>query len=387
MHILRPCVTVSVWNTFHSPHLVAGLEKAGFRVSYQDSTKCPKVCDSFFVNNPARLLNALARRRLLPANPAHSLARIFIDFRGSSFVKKTTAFWGWSGCSLSGLKAARAAGKPAILERGSSHCIWQKDCVAKEHIRLGLPLSELSNQAQLNYDLEEYKAADVICIPSRFVRDTFLDKGIAPEKLFVNPYGVDFPFWSAGPHNRGGEGPLTFLWVASLMPRKGIAILLEAWRKAALRDARLVLVGPVSHSVKPLLRHLPAGVEIKPALNYFGVRKEMSRAHAYVLPSFEEGMARSVLEAAAAGLAPMITYETGATDILTVDRDAWVLPAGNSDAWAETFREVAKAPDECNRRGKAEQEAVQPYSWEAYGQRAAELLNKMLTLPCPTISA
>lgn len=370
----QPIVTVSVWNDFWSLHLVAALSRAGWGVDYHNTKKQLTACKKYIRNYPAALFNRLGAEGILSESFAYSISRKLVDHKSGKLAKQSQAFWGWSGCSLSGLKAARAAHKPAILERGSSHCVWQRERIAEEYARLHLPINELSTPTEIQYDLAEYEAADTICIPSRFVRDTFLQKGIAPEKLFVNPYGVDFAFWSAGPANRNAGGPFTFLWVAALMPRKGIAVLLEAWRKAGIHDARLVLVGPISRSVRPMLRQLPAGVEIKPAMDSLGVRLEMSRAHAYVLPSFEEGMARSVLEAAAAGLAPLITYETGATDILVPEQDAWVLPAGDSEVWAEALRSAANSPGECLRKGRAAQKSVRPFSWEAYGERAALLL-------------
>jgi ABC-type polysaccharide/polyol phosphate export permease len=50
------------------------------------------------------------------------------------------------------------------------------------------------------------------------VKRTFLEKGIPEDRLFINPYGVDFDFWSAGGDCKEREkAPFTFLWVAALM--------------------------------------------------------------------------------------------------------------------------------------------------------------------------
>ena len=85
-------------------------------------------------------------------------------------------------------------------------------------------------------------------------------------------------------------------------------------------------------------------------------------------------MARSVLEAAAAGLPVIITKETGATDILKNNRDGWVVPSGDVATLADTMKQIASDPTEARKRGAAAQAAVKPFTWDAYGARAAKLL-------------
>ena len=270
--------------------------------------------------------------------------------------------------------AAKSEGKTAILERGSTHCCWNIRKVTAVYNKLGFPLDEIADEQQILYDLKEYETADIICVPSKFVYQTFIENGVPADKLYINPYGVDYSFWSQCETHSTAPGPFTFLWVATLMPRKGIAVLLEAWKKADMKNARLVLVGGVATSVIPLIKTLPRGVELKSFLDHKAVRTEMARSQAYILPSFEEGMARSVLEAAAAGLPVIITKETGATDILKNNRDGWVVPSGDVATLADTMKQIASDPTEARKRGAAAQAAVKPFTWDAYGARAAKLL-------------
>jgi starch synthase len=372
-------VTISVWNEFWSSHLAAGLHSAGLKVIHQSTTRQKSPCGQFVRNIPATVLNHMAFREILPANFAFKRSRDFIDSGGARLSKKSKVFWGWSGCSLKGLKTAKSERKPAILERGSTHCSWNVEKVSGEYKRLGLPQSEIASPAEIQYDLKEYQIADRICIPSQFVFNTFLEKGIPEDRLFINPYGVDFDFWSARDDAKQREkASFTFLWVAALMPRKGIAILLDAWRKANLKDARLLLVGGVSKSIKHLLKNLPPSITLIPFMDHKSVRQLMSESHAYVLPSFEEGMARSVLEAGAAGLPVLITEETGATDIFKDGRDGWVVPSGDSDHLAQLLTQIHKCPDLARDMGLSAQNSVRPYTWRAYGERAAIFLKTLL---------
>lgn len=372
-------VTISVWNDFHSPPLVAGLHNAGIQTVHHTTARQKAPCARFIRNIPASALNHLAFRGVLPPRLAHSWSRRVVDEHGALLAQKSKAFWGWGGCSLKGLKKARDLRKSAILECGSTHCVWQKNQVEKEYQRLGLRMDELSTDQELAYGIAEYALADRICVPSRFVFNTFLEMGISESKLFLNPYGVDYAFWSKCDRSKRANEPFTFLWVAALMPRKGIAVLLEAWRKVSIPDARLVLVGGASPSIQPLLRDLPSNVVLKSFLDHSAIREQMSRAHVYVLPSFEEGMARSVLEAAAAGLPVLITKETGATDLLQDGKASRVVPSGDVDSLAQALRDFYINSASAFEMGRQARESVKLNTWDSYGHRAAIFLKKMLS--------
>lgn len=371
-------VTVSVWNDFWSPHLVAGLQQNGFDVTHHTTSRQKKTCTRFIQNTPAALLNQLAFRHLVPSKPAFGLSRFLVDKKGERLARETDAFWGWSSCSLEGIRRAARRKIPAILEHGSSHARWRTQRMAAELRNFGLNKDSDTSPSKLSYEKEEYRLATRICIPSRFVWGTFRDMGVPEEKLFVNPYGADIDFWSQAQHHRRENRPITFLWVAAVMPRKGIRVLLEAWKLAALKNCRLVIIGGIDPLVRPLMAGLPENIELRQFLDHESIRREMEKSHAYVLPSFEEGMARSVLEAGAAGLPLIITEETGATDIFKDGRDGWVVPSGNVDALIEALRAVASDPVKAASRGRQASASVLPYSWKAYGVRAAEFLKGLL---------
>lgn len=376
--VFHSSITVSAWNDFWSPHLVAGLQRNGFDVTHHTTARQRTACTRFIQNIPAALLNQSAFRHLLPSKPAFGLSRFLVDKKAARLAGKTDAFWGWSSCSLAGIRRAAWREIPAILEHGSSHAQWRTQRMAAELRNFGVSKDLDTNPSKLTYDKEEYRLATRICIPSRFVWGTFRDMGVPEEKLFVNPYGANIDFWSqAQPHQRENR-PITFLWVAAVMPRKGIRVLLEAWKHAALKQSRLVIIGGIDPLVRPLLADLPDNVELRQFLDHEAIRQEMEQSHAYVLPSFEEGMARSALEAGAAGLPLIITEETGATDIFKDGRDGWVIPSGEVDALVDTLRRVATNPEEAATRGRHAAKSVAPYTWEAYGNRAAEFLKGLL---------
>jgi glycosyltransferase involved in cell wall biosynthesis len=87
---------------------------------------------------------------------------------------------------------------------------------------------------------QEMQLADVVLAPSAFVRDTILahlDKPVA-----LAPYGVDVDAWAPAADVRATADRLTFLFAGQIAVRKGIPLLLDAWKAANLRSASLRLV-------------------------------------------------------------------------------------------------------------------------------------------------
>ena len=74
-----------------------------------------------------------------------------------------------------------------ILERGSTHILFQNMILKEEYKKFGKEFS--IHPAVIKKELQEYKEADYISVPSFFVRDSFTAQGIQEEKLLVNPFG------------------------------------------------------------------------------------------------------------------------------------------------------------------------------------------------------
>jgi glycosyltransferase involved in cell wall biosynthesis len=373
-------VLVSVWNDFWGCHLCEGLVRAGFDVTYHHTGGMKARGSQDMRNWPAAFLNHAAFKGWLNQSLAFALSRRIVDAKAAHLCKSYDAFWGWSGCSLRALRLAKERGIPALLERGSTHCELQREVVHAQFQRFGAAHLYHYPHSQIVYEKAEYETASRICVPSQFVAATFYQKGFTQDEVSINPYGVDVNFWSQSKPNFERPSPFTFLYVASIGLRKGVADLLEAWKLANLHNARLVFIGGVSAEAIPLLKCLPPNVEIRGFTPHEEIRALMSKSHAYILPSFEEGLARSVLEAAAAGLPPIITKETGATDILKDGCDCWVIPSGQPDALSIALKEVAVNHEEARRRGENASLAVKQFTWVAYGQRAAHQLHTILQI-------
>lgn len=375
-------VTVSVWNRFWSFQLISGLTRGGFAVRALGTTRKVPDAASYQCCWLAALCTQLIHRFPKHKDRFIELALLQYEEFAARRTGGSRCFWGWSNGHLAAFKKARAAGIPVILETGSTHVRWMQKKLRDEYELRGIQHKDSLLDRRAPGMVAEYELADRICVPSRFVARTFMENGIPEAKLHVNAYGADVSFWSEcrrEPHP--GRKPFVFVYTAQIMLRKGIGYLVDAWKHLGDADAELWLIGGVNPDCQGLLRDLPSSVRLLGGKNHTELREIYAKADVYVLPSLEEGLARSVLEAMAAGLPVIVTEETGATDVMVNGEDGWAVPSRNPEALAEAFRSALQNPEKAFERGKSARCRVQMFSWKSYGQRAAAFLGEVLGKP------
>jgi glycosyltransferase involved in cell wall biosynthesis len=115
------------------------------------------------------------------------------------------------------------------------------------------------------------------------------------------------------------ENPL-LLFAGRLVPRKGVEYLLEAWQEVCpyFQEARLLLLGD-----GPLLKHLKETafrLDIEGTCRFAGrvdnVAEYLRAADIFVLPSLQEGLSNSLLEAMATRLPVVATRIGGVVDVI-----------------------------------------------------------------------
>jgi glycosyltransferase involved in cell wall biosynthesis len=216
--------------------------------------------------------------------------------------------------------------------------------------------------------------ADRLLAPSDQVVECLLENGVPAERIVRLPYGVDpQPLTDRERANR----PFRVLFAGTIEPRKGIPELLAAWRRAALPEAELVLVGPQGQRARELLRELPSGARWQGGVP----RREMvgwyRECDVFAFPSRAEGSAFVTYEAMAAGLPSVVSAEAGS--VVRDGRDGFVVPAGDPARLAERLRELHDQPRLRAAMGSSARRAIEERftSWH-YRQRVTAVWNDLL---------
>ncbi len=182
---------------------------------------------------------------------------------------------------------------------------------------------------------EEWDCADRIVVNSEWSRASLVHQGAAAAKVVVIPLAYE-PAGDCHPRLRK-EGPLTVLWLGSVILRKGIPYLLEAARTVASTGIRFVIVGEICIS-SSAVGAAPANVTfLGPAAR--GRAAEFYRAaDVFVLPTLSDGFAITQLEAMAHGLPVIATPNCG--DVVQHGKNGLLVPAGDSRSLADALLQV-----------------------------------------------
>ena len=153
------------------------------------------------------------------------------------------------------------------------------------------------------------KRAKVVFFENEGNKQTFLDNHLIREEQAcrLNGAGVnldEYPYTEYPGENE----PIRFLFIGRVMKEKGVDELFEAARriKKEYPDVLFDIVGPMEDEYSSVIEKL----EEDGIITYYGYQKDVrpfiARCHCFVLPSWHEGMANTLLEAGAMGR-PLIT--------------------------------------------------------------------------------
>ncbi len=281
-------------------------------------------------HHPVRLLSCLgsrdyyaAKKRCLDGAAARAL-------RNGSF----DLFHGWSGECFQALVEARLRGIPSVMDVPTWH---RNKGIGKPSETKSERESRRSDRGWRDWrkhlqttrlqNIAEYDLADLLLMPSQKSAETFIAAGISQRKLHYVGRGVDVARYVPA-----DKSPEIFraIFVGALIKRKGVHHLLAAWKRLALKNAELVLVGSAHEEIKPFLNEAAADASVKVIGFTPNVQDELRRASVFVFPSECEGFAKSTLEAAACGL-PLITTRASG-DAIVDGETGTMIPPDDVDA-------------------------------------------------------
>lgn len=369
-------VVLSVWNQFYSPEQFLGFARAGLRSFWIGNRRRPK--DATAGARDYFSVAWLYAARYLPSEFCRQASMWSFDLFSGLHSIKAPLLWAFAPMNTRLIGKANRQSMPVVLDVAIGHQRLYKQIMATENRKLGLPFSEGLVESWVRKYEWEYAHANWICAGSQYVKKTLVERGIPPDIILVNHYGVDAGRWSIAHERRmSSRDRMVFVYVAGVTPRKGIHYLVDAWRNARLPDADLVLAGGTRASIESLCGSLPANIITPGRLNHEQMVDLYGRSDVYVLPSLLEGLARSGIEAMSAGLPLLITEETGLTDFAENGKEAWVVPSRNIEALSAQLKWCYDHPSEVRAAGDRAYCIGRKQTFESYGDRCAAIVKSI----------
>lgn len=379
-------VTVAVKGRFHAFHLARELAAGGALARL--ITSMPRFA-ARASGVPARLVKSLVGHEVvarasarLPRwiRPGERLDRLLHESiaraiaRNLSFDADMHVIW--SGVALPAIRAARRRGAIAVVERGSSHIVDQRERLDRAARAAGTPLGTVPEYAILR-ELAEYDEADFISVPGSFVADTFVARGFPAERLLTVPYGVDLARFAPAPRH---PDRFRILFCGSASIQKGSHHLLRAFSELDLEDAELVFVGPHEPALDAAMRRYRDD-----RVRFLGPQRDAipglyRSASVFAIPSVQDGFPLAHLEAMASGLPVIGSRSSGCVDTIRDGENGFLIDAGDINALKDRLRALHADRDRCQRMGHEARRTATEHSWERYGERVRDAYRDALAL-------
>ena len=296
----------------------------------------------------------------------------------------------WPLAALETLRVAKQFGIPTVIERPNAHTRFAMEAVAAECDRLGVTLprdhEHAYNEIKLRKEEEEYRVADRVLCPSDFVVETFAERGFAREKLVRHSYGYDPTIFHVCPdtHDRREPG-LNAVFVGVCAVRKGVHFAVEAWlRSSASRKGKFRIAG----EFLPAYERKLAAMLAHPSVEVLGHRNDvpelMRNSDILLLPSIEEGLALSCMEAIGSGCVPLVSR--ACTDACVHGENALVHAVGDVDALTEQISSLDTDRHRLRELREGCLRSAPQLTWSSAGRGLLEVYEKVvsdLSLPTP----
>ena len=380
-------INISIRGRFHGFNLAQGLNERGllgaiFSSYPQYFLRRYGLPDNAIINQPIFEVveRALQKFPSLRANNnflSTLVPSAFDNYVANHLNSNFDILIAWSSFAKNSLLKAKKLNKVACLERGSTHIQWQTEKLKLEYGKFGVNFNK-TNPAIIERELIEYQIADYICVPTNFVKSTFLDYGVPSEKLLVNPYGVDKKQFSYRPNKNPNK--FIIMFCGGITFRKGAHYLVRAFSKLNLPDAELWLVGSLDPEFANIFRNELSGKNIyfKGPFKQDDLSAIYNQCDIFCLPSLEEGQAMVLHQAMSSGLPLIATAESGAGDL--IKSNGYLVRSRSEDDLAAHLEYLYKNPVVVSEMSKKSlSQAQSDYSWDNYVDRAVGIYKTILS--------
>ena len=318
-------ISISLFGKFHGFYMASAFFKKGYLekiiTSYPKflvNPKLPhkKIISLFYLEIFFRVLKFLKKFNIIDIDINSLISDLFGKAASKKIGFDNDIVIGWSSKSLEIFKNLKKLNSNSIkiLERGSSHVLFQRDILREEYKLLGLKEPKfLNNNEIIKKQLEEYREADYISVPSEFVKKSFIQNGMNSKKLIVTNYGIDetqFP----NLRSRRNSEKFIILYVGSTEVRKGIHYLLEAFKKIDYENIELHIVGEVSGFLRSIMPTNNKKIKLFGHIKQAELYRFYNNSNCLVQPAIEEGQSIVQIQSLFCGTPIIFTKNTGGID-------------------------------------------------------------------------
>lgn len=286
---------------------------------------------------------------------------------------KVDVIIGYENANLEAFKTARQLGITTVLDLAQIH----HEGILEIQRQFGF-LDQRYTPEVLTFinsrKTEALANTDYIFTLSTFSKESLIKNGIPEHKIFTLNLGLQLKNFY--PKKSDIEpSKFRFLFVGTITRRKGLELLLEAFKSLEFSNAELVLIGPMADG-ESLLQQYKGCFTYHPFMHHEKLADAYRAADVFVFPSYLDSWAQTVVEAMACGTPAIVSENTGAKDAV-VQGGGFVIPVGNIDALKAKMLYCYQNPIILEELGRKAAKIATQYTLENYHNQVIQALNKI----------
>jgi len=282
-------------------------------IEYLDKRNFSTITKNIITRNLIIEIFNLIKKNILKLSHVEDYYRI--DKFTSNYLnknnKKIDAVYCYEDAALETFRVEKKYKIKTIYELPISYWKEHYKILKKENKRFGIS-QNLNIKQSLIKKNQELNLADIIIVPSNFVKKTLLKSKFKNKKIIIIPYG--FNKMKINIKNKLLK-KINLLFVGNLTPRKGIIYLIKAFNKihSINKNINLTIVG--KGPLKFLIEQNPIKINLINSLPHHKILNLMKKKDIFIFPSLFEGFGLVISEAMSAGLLVMSTKNTALPEI------------------------------------------------------------------------
>ncbi len=213
---------------------------------------------------------------------------------------------------------------------------------------------------------DEINLTDYFFCVSDYAKQSLINNGISENKIYVNEMGFDTSKFLPKSLYKQTK-PFNILFTGTITRRKGIHLILEAFKQLNLLDCNLTIIGPMGDA-EDLIKIENPYFKYIPFLSHDELVNYYQNADIFVFPSFLDSFAMVVLEAMACGT-PVIVSENTGSKCAVSQGGGFVIPVNDVDAIKEKILFFYNDRQQLEIYGNHAAEIAQQYTWEKYYEK------------------
>jgi glycosyltransferase involved in cell wall biosynthesis len=281
---------------------------------------------------------------------------------------------GWFSKSLSAIKKDLLL----IADEGSAHPCTVNDLLNAEYKRIGLKRNATTRKILDNETNDQYKIADYVVVPSTFVMRSLISNGVAKEKIFVNPYGVDVEtFCPSSERSLGSKFRIMFCGLFSIQKGSHILLQIASYFEKKNNDIEFIHVGGIDAELRELLTNS----SLSNFKHYDPVQQEelpkfYNSSDVFILPSIQDGFAMVVLQAMACGLPVICSQNSCGHDIIDHGIDGFVVDPVDLQSYINYINLLYDNKLFLSKiKLLARNKVIANFTWQMYAKRYSDFLD------------